>query len=135
MKALIIVKGTLPALNDYIAAMNLGRHAGNDMKAEAVRSVGWFARQEVQQRPIWSYPLRITFTWVESNRRRDKDNIAFAKKFILDALQPFHQKLNPYGVGIIDGDGWKHIDGFDDRFAVDAKNPRIEILIEEARAK
>ena len=29
---------------------------------------------------------RIVFRWIEPNRRRDKDNVAFAKKFILDAL-------------------------------------------------
>ena len=28
----------------------------------------------------------ITFNWIESNRKRDLDNVAFAKKFILDAL-------------------------------------------------
>ena len=32
---------------------------------------------------------------------------------------------------VLRGDGWEHIEGFSDRFEVDRKNPRIEILIRE----
>ena len=31
-------------------------------------------------------PVTVRFTWVEGNRRRDIDNVAFAKKFVLDGL-------------------------------------------------
>lgn len=47
--------------------------------------------------------------------------IAFAKKFILDAL---------VGAGVLRGDGWKHISGFTDRFKVSKEDPRIEVEIE-----
>ena len=54
--------------------------------------------------------------------RRDKDNIAFAKKFIQDSL---------VHAGVLQNDGWKHIEHFTDDFAVDPKNPRVEVVIEE----
>ena len=52
---------------------------------------------------------------------KDKDNIAFSKKFIQDALVL---------EGIIPGDGWKNIEGFVDNFFIDKQNPRIEVTIE-----
>ena len=36
--------------------------------------------------PKYKKPIKIHFTWVEGNKRRDLDNCAFAKKFILDAM-------------------------------------------------
>ena len=36
--------------------------------------------------PEFIHPVTIHFHWIESNKRRDLDNICFAKKFILDAL-------------------------------------------------
>lgn len=67
-------------------------------------------------------PVVIHYTWIEPNRRRDKDNIAFAKKFIQDSL---------VHAGVLQNDGWKHIEHFTDDFAVDPKNPRVEVVIEE----
>ena len=51
----------------------------------------------------------------------DKDNIAFAKKFIQDSL---------VHAGVLANDGWNQIEGFTDDFAVDPKNPRVEVTIE-----
>ena len=67
-------------------------------------------------------PSSLGYTWIEPNRRRDKDNIAFAKKFIQDSL---------VHAGVLQNDGWKHIEHFTDDFAVDPKNPRVEVVIEE----
>lgn len=53
-------------------------------------------KQECQQElyyylcklPVFKKPLKIHFTWIEKNKRRDLDNIsAVGKKFILDTLQ------------------------------------------------
>ncbi|WP_302419996.1 hypothetical protein [uncultured Megasphaera sp.] len=63
---------------------------------------------------------KIVFRWIEPNRRRDKDNVAFAKKFILDSLQE---------VGIIKNDGWDEIISFRDEFYIDRNNPRVEVYI------
>lgn len=64
----------------------------------------------------------LRFTWIEPNARRDMDNIAFAKKFILDAIKKY---------GLIADDGQKYIAGFSDSFGVDKRNPRIEVEILE----
>ena len=58
------------------------------------------------------------FTWYRVNRRSDTDNIAFAKKFIMDAFVES---------GLIKNDGWKSVKGFIDIFEVDRANPRVEI--------
>lgn len=63
-------------------------------------------------------PVKIAFRWYEKNSRRDMDNIAFAKKFILDALVK---------KGVLQDDGWKWVKGFTDEFFIDKKNPRIEV--------
>ncbi len=58
--------------------------------------------------------------YTAANRKRDKDNIAFAKKFIFDALVENH---------VIPNDGWKNIDSFSDSFKVDTQHPRVEVEI------
>ena len=40
----------------------------------------------INRLPRFEKPVIIHFHWVEENKKRDLDNIAFAKKFILDAL-------------------------------------------------
>ena len=67
---------------------------------------------------------RITYHvhWVEENRRRDLDNVAFAKKFIQDGLVK---------AGIIPNDTHHEIAGFSDSFEYDGKNPRIIVTIKE----
>jgi len=66
--------------------------------------------------------VRLDFRWYEPNRKRDLDNICFAKKFILDAL---------VSNGVIESDGWRGVEGFTDKFFIDKDRPRIEIDIEE----
>lgn len=61
--------------------------------------------------------------WFCRNKRKDMDNISFAKKFILDGMQE---------VGYLKNDGWNEIAGWEESFHVDRDNPRIEIEIEEA---
>lgn len=64
----------------------------------------------------------IDFVWVEKNMKRDKDNIAFAKKFILDALQDLE---------VIDNDGWKEIGNFSDKCLVDRNDPHVDVYLKE----
>ncbi len=70
-------------------------------------------------------PVRMVYNWYEPNRKRDKDNISsFGRKVIQDAL--IHG-------GWLKNDGWKDIAGFENKFFVDAKNPRIEVEIWESK--
>lgn len=66
--------------------------------------------------------MRYHVLWVEQNRRRDLDNVAFAKKFIQDGLVK---------AGVIPNDTHHEIEGFSDDFGYDAKNPRIIVTIKE----
>lgn len=68
--------------------------------------------------------VHITFKWFEKDKRRDKDNVAFAKKFILDALQ--EEK-------IIKNDGWHEIEGFTDEFYISKENPHVEVILKEMK--
>ena len=67
--------------------------------------------------------VELAFRWYEPNKKRDLDNICFAKKIILDALVSNE---------IIVADGWKGVVGFTDKFFVDKENPRIEVDIKKA---
>ena len=72
----------LPSLNEYVNANRVNRYAGAKMKRFYEAKIGYFLRDM----PHYDNPVKIHFTWVEGNKRRDLDNICFAKKFILDAM-------------------------------------------------
>ena len=113
-----VLLGEYCTLNEYSDAERTHyRYGASIKKAETQR-----AMQElmIQQ---WDGEVPVPksvfkFTWYRKNRRTDPDNIAFAKKFIIDAMQK---------VGIINNDGWNQIAGFIDYFEVDKDNPRVEI--------
>jgi len=112
------ISGTFPSLNQYIAAMNRNRHSGNKMKQDETDRVQWLATQVKQK----FTKVHLTFRWYEKNRKRDLDNVAFAKKFILDGLVK---------ASVIPNDGWKNVVGFEDKFYVDKDNPRVVVEILE----
>ena len=72
----------LPSLNEYINECRKNKYAGGKMKKEVENDISIF----IQRLPTFEKPIKINFTWIEGNKRRDLDNVAFAKKFILDAL-------------------------------------------------
>ena len=102
------VRFRLPGLNEYIHALNINRYKGNALKREAQDAIG-FAIKRARLEPVTAYPVFVCFEWHEKTKRRDLDNIASAKKFILDALQE---------CGILEGDGQKQLVGFSDRFVI-----------------
>lgn len=116
------ITGTLPNLNDYIAAERTNRHKGAKMKADSGNVVAAAIRQCLKGVRI-EKPVYMEYTWVEKNKRRDLDNISsFGRKVIQDAL---------VDAAVLKDDGWKHVVGFSDRFDVDKENPRIEVRIIE----
>lgn len=72
----------LPSLNEYINECRRNRFAGANMKRQIERSLGWY----INTLPVFDKPVKIHFHWFEGNKRRDVDNVAFAKKFILDSM-------------------------------------------------
>jgi Holliday junction resolvase RusA-like endonuclease len=116
--AKLVIDGQLPGLNDYVDACRSYAYAGARMKTKTENIIGWeIKRQKLM--PVYS-AVSVHFHWFEPNRRRDMDNIAFAKKFILDALQ---------ANGILQGDGWRQIRGLSDAFSVDKNRPRVEVTV------
>lgn len=122
MEYLLIILGTLPNLNDYISAERSHRQKGAKMKAASEEVVLYYIMQCMRGVHIEN-PVYMEYTWVEPNKRRDKDNISsFGRKVIQDAL---------VNAGVLNNDGWKYVVGFSSTFKVDKENPRIEVLIRE----
>lgn len=121
MKQKIIIRGSLPGLNEYINAERTNRYKGAEMKRRAESIVLHAARSLGKWRA--EGPVYMVYHWYCADRRRDKDNISsFGRKVIQDAL---------VRAKILQNDGWKDIIGFEDRFCIDRKNPRIVVEIEE----
>lgn len=118
----LVIQGTLPGLNDLIAAERTHRQKGAKLKRDAETIVRLHIRQQLRgKRP--KTPVMLHYRFFEPTRRRDKDNIAaFAHKTIQDSLVK---------EDIIANDGWDYVEGFVDVFNVDKKNPRIEVIIIE----
>ena len=116
----LIIPGRLPGLNEYVDDARSNRYQSARAKHKAQVDIGRAILSQLGAVRL-TEPVRIYFLWVEENKKRDKDNVAFAKKFILDALVK---------AGVLRNDGWKHVDSFADSFAIDKKNPRVEVTIE-----
>ena len=125
----LILKGTLPGLNDYRRAERSfsrrggkGHSCGNDMKQECQMLISNAIRLQFKRLRIRN-PVFIRYCFYEPNRKRDLDNIAgVAHKFVQDSLVK---------CGVLENDGWDNITGFSDQFFLDRHNPRIEIVIQE----
>lgn len=94
-----------PSLNDYTRACRANKFGGAAMKKRVQRDIGW----QIAKLPKFEKPIEIEFEWIEKNARRDYDNIAFAKKFILDAMVEQGKLLD---------DNRKWVRGFKDCFSI-----------------
>src|SRR5574343_457580 len=115
----IVVSGELTDLNAFIKKINYNRFAGASVKKSETERVYWDCKKEPLAK-IEKYPVMITFNWYSRDCRKDIDNVAFAKKFILDGLVM---------AGVLENDSRKFVAGFQDFFFIDKENPRCEILI------
>lgn len=121
MEHFLTIPGRLPGLNEYISAERTNRYKAAKMKRDSESNIILAARKSLKDIKI-KKPVEMHYLWIEPNNRRDRDNIAFAKKFVQDAL---------VRAGVLEDDDYKHVVGFSDRFDVDKKNPRVEVLIKE----
>ncbi len=115
----LIIKGELCDLNKFLKAMSNNRFGGGKIKKEETERVYW-ACKEQKLKPVKAYPVEIYFHWFSKNLRKDIDNVAFSKKFILDGLVM---------AKVLENDGRRHIMGFEDSFFIDKDNPRVEVVI------
>lgn len=121
MRARMVIPGRMPGLNDYVRAERSNRFAASKMKKQQTERAGIAAVE--QRMPSFNGRVEIIFTWVEENRRRDMDNVAFAKKFILDGL---------VRAGVIRDDTPRYVAELADRFDYDKQHPRIEVEVSTA---
>lgn len=112
------IPAKLPSLNEYVRACRSNAYAGAKMKKVYQEIISWY----LMKMPKINKPIYIHFHWIEANKMRDLDNIAFGKKFILDAMQE---------MGIIPNDNQKYIKGFTDTFEY-AKQNKVILEITEA---
>ena len=92
-----------PSMNEYINECRKHRYAGGRMKKQVEEDIGWF----INKLPVLKPPVKIHFHWIEGNRKRDLDNIMWARKFILDAIVK---------QGKLPDDSAKYVKGFLDTF-------------------
>jgi Endodeoxyribonuclease RusA. len=114
------IPGRLSGLNEYTLANRGNKYAGNKLKRTEQEVILW-AIKAARLEPV-TCPVKLLYRWVELDRRRDLDNIAFAAKYVQDALVE---------AGILAGDGWQHVIAFRHDFSVDMLNPRVEVEIQE----
>ena len=122
---MLVISGELTDLNQHIKALSGNRFAGGALKKKETERVYWECKEQ-KIAPIKKYPIKIQFKWYSKDKRKDIDNVAFGKKFILDGMVM---------AGVLEGDGRKFINGFTDEFYIDSENPRTEISYYENRTK
>lgn len=117
--AVLKINQGLCTLNEYIRITRANKYKSANKKKTQDEIIGWYIRTCLKG---WSTkkPVYIIFTWVQKDKKKDKDNIAFAKKFILDSLVKTRT---------IPDDTWDCIVGFEDKFVLDKKNGE-QVIVE-----
>ena len=111
------IPGTLSTLNEYVNRERTNRFSAAALK----RMTQDYIRECIPaDAPKFYGHVVVWFSWIRPDMRCDKDNVAFAKKFVLDALQE---------EGIIAKDSWKLCTPYDRQFAVNKSNPRTVVMI------
>ena len=110
------INAKLPGLNEYINACRSNAYKGAVLKKDTEQLIAW---QVIKMKPLGE-PCYFVFTWYEETKRRDKDNVSTARKFIFDALQK---------AGKLKNDNNRYIIGFEDRF-IYGKEQGVEIMIQ-----
>ena len=107
----------LPSLNEYVNICRTSPYKAGRYKKSIQHDIEWF----LAGLPRFEKPVRINFHWVEGNKKRDLDNVAFAKKFILDAL---------VNAGKLKDDNRKCVTGFSDYFEYGTESKVILEIME-----
>lgn len=107
----------LPSLNDYVRVCRANAFQASKFKKDLERDIGYYIRKL----PKFDKPIKIHFHWIEGNKRRDLDNIAFSKKFILDAMVK---------AGKLKDDNRRFVTAFTDTFSY-GDTTKVILTIEE----
>jgi Holliday junction resolvase RusA-like endonuclease len=112
----------LPSLNEYVNVCRANRYQAAAYKKRLEAEIGLFTARL----PRFERPVKIHFHWIEDSRRRDYDNVCFAKKFILDALVK---------QGKLKDDNRKCVTAFTDTFGYGEKAEVILTIMEVENGK
>ena len=107
-----------PGMNEYTNLNRIHWTKGREAKKAAEEAVLWAIREAKAYGRIQEIkpPYWILFEWHEATAKRDPDNIASAKKYVLDAMQKG---------GMIEKDSQRFIAGFHDIFVQDSMDGLI----------
>lgn len=119
-KGYFVIPWRLPGMNDFIAALSSSRYRGGALKRTYENDIVLCAKAGLDYDGPYPCAVHLRLHFVESNARRDYDNIQSGQKFILDALQT---------AGVIANDDQKHVLPSEYFFSVDPKYPRVEVEI------
>lgn len=117
----LTIRERLPNLNDYTRENRYNRYNGAKMKFSVEQIITGYILEQIRLCKA-RMPVAVVIRWYEPNARRDKDNVMFAEKFVLDSLVER---------GIIEGDGWNDILQIFHWCDIDKDNPRVEVEIYE----
>ena len=120
MKYKFEIHKRLMGLNEYTRINRRSRYEGNEAKQKEQAYIMWCIKEQLGNFKI-DRPVKGHFTWVEENKKRDLDNICFAKKFILDAL---------VDIGVLKDDNRKIVTNFTDSFEY-ADKSKVIVELEE----
>ena len=114
-----IIDMKLPSFNEYINAERANKYKAAKMKKDLEEQISWY----LAKLPHFEKQVKIDFYWIEENYRRDADNAAFSKKFILDAMVK---------MGILKNDNRKYVGAFADYFPKPTgENAKVILKISE----
>ena len=119
MKKELILNMSFPSLNEYINLERSNKFAAATMKKSRTITVAYLARAQVFKLEDKKYD--VYFTWYKPNNKKDHDNIAFAKKFVLDGL---------ILAKVLKSDGSKYINNFRDTFILDKTRDYVSCKVE-----
>lgn len=114
----LLIEGELTALNEFINAERRNRFIAAKIKKGETGYCQDVAEKSELKLQETDFPCALIITWYVKNKRKDADNIAFAKKFILDGLVE---------AGVLPNDNRKYVQGFTDIVKEDKERQRIEI--------
>ena len=108
----------LPSLNEYIGVCRTNPYKAAKFKKDIEDQIGVYVRRL----PKFEKSIKIHFHWIEENKRRDLDNVAYSKKHILDAMVK---------EGRLKDDNRKCVTAFTDTFEY-GKEAKVILEIEES---
>lgn len=120
MKYKFVIDKRLMGLNEYTKYNRTNKYAGAGAKKKEQQYIILCIKKQLGNLKI-EKPVIGHFTWIEENKRRDLDNICFAKKFILDALVE---------AGVLKDDNRRIVTNFRDNFEY-ADKSKVIVELEE----